>query len=113
VIPEGFTVFPCPAKPLTTIELMGCEEHRILRSDRAINARVRAIFSRLGSRAAKRRFIRGERAWLRYRRAACESRADVYEGGSLAKVVSAKCMADENLAHLRELKVFERNLRPK
>ena len=113
VISESFTAFPCPANPGTTIDLMGCAEHRILRSDEAINAKVRAIFTHLSSPASKGRFVRGERAWLAYRSAVCDSRADVYEGGSLAKVVFANCAAAENLAHLKDLRRFERDLRPK
>ena len=70
------------------------------------------IFSLLRTRAAKRRFVRGEHAWLTYRRAVCQSRADVYEGGSLAKVVFARCVAKENLAHLKDLRAFKLGLRP-
>lgn len=71
------------------------------------------IFSLLGSRASKGHFVRGERAWLTYRRAACGSRADVYEGGSAAGIVFLECAVDRNLAHLKELRTFERDLRPK
>ena len=114
VISEDFTLLPCPTKPKTTRDFEGCAEHRIVRSDRAINERVRVIFSRLSSRnASLGRFVRGERAWLTYRRAVCESRADVYEGGSAAGIVFAECVADKNLVHLKELRMFERDLRPK
>jgi uncharacterized protein YecT (DUF1311 family) len=114
VISEHFTVFPCPAKPLTTIELMGCAEQRLLRSDKAINSEARVIFAQLGRRSAKRRFVLGERAWLTYRKAACESRVDVYgEDASAAKVVFAECVAKANRAHLGELTQFARDLRRK
>jgi uncharacterized protein YecT (DUF1311 family) len=114
VIKESFTVLPCPANPKTTLELEGCAEHRILRSDAAINARVRTIFflvRRTRTAGAVARFVRGERAWLAYRRASCESRADVFEGGTAAGLVAANCVADVNDAHLKELRIFERNLR--
>jgi uncharacterized protein YecT (DUF1311 family) len=113
VINEKFTLLPCPPKPKTTRDFEGCAEERIVRTDRAINERAKAIFSRLRSRAAADRFVRGERAWLRYRQAACRSRADVYEGGSAAGVVFAECVATKNAAHLKELTAFERALRPK
>jgi uncharacterized protein YecT (DUF1311 family) len=113
VITESFTSLPCPAKPKTTRDFEGCAEHEIARTDQAINERVRVIFSRLRSRAAINRFVRGERAWLTYRGAACQSRADVYEGGTAAGVVFAVCVADKNLVHLKELRAFERDLRPK
>jgi uncharacterized protein YecT (DUF1311 family) len=114
VITEGFTLLPCPAKPKRTIDFEGCAEHRILRSDKAINHRVAVIFSLLGSRrnaAARVRFVQGERAWLKFRRAVCGSRSDVYEGGSAAPLAFAECEVGKNVAHLRELKAFERALR--
>jgi uncharacterized protein YecT (DUF1311 family) len=114
VISEGFTLLPCPAHPKTTIDLEGCAEHRLVRSDRAINERVRAIFALLGRRrsaAARARFVRGETAWLVYRRAVCASRADVYEGGSAGPLAAAECQADRNAGHLRDIEAFERALR--
>jgi uncharacterized protein YecT (DUF1311 family) len=114
VISEGFTLLPCPAKPKSTIDFEGCSEHRILKSDRAINRVARVIFSRrLGSRSARARFVRAERAWLMYRRTACESRADMFEGGSAAILVYGECVEAKNRGHLKELRAFERNLRPK
>jgi uncharacterized protein YecT (DUF1311 family) len=113
VIVEHFTLLSCPAKPKTTRDFEGCAEHKIVRSDKALNERVRVIFSRLRSRAAVGRFVLGERAWLTYRRAVCESRADVYEGGSASGIVFAECVADMNHAHLKELRTFGRALRLK
>ena len=106
VISEQFTLLPCPAKPVSTLDFVGCAEHRIIRSDKAINATVEAIFARLRgtSTGATRRFVRSERAWLAYRRAVCESRSDIYEGGSAAGIVFAKCVADRNTAHLNDLR---------
>jgi uncharacterized protein YecT (DUF1311 family) len=114
VIAEQFTLLPCPGKAKTTVELEGCAEHRILRLDKAINQQVRVIFSLLRSRrstAATARFVRGEHAWLTYRRSVCGSRTDVYEGGSAAGVLFAECVADNNAAHLTGLRAFRRELR--
>jgi uncharacterized protein YecT (DUF1311 family) len=114
VIVERFTPLPCPAKPQTTLEYEGCAEHRILRTDAAINARVEAIFvllKRVRSAAAQSNFVRGERAWLVYRQAVCKSRADLYEGGTAAGLAAATCTANANDAHLRDLRTFARDLR--
>jgi uncharacterized protein YecT (DUF1311 family) len=114
VVSESFTLLPCSAKPKTTLDFEGCAEHRIVRSDRAINAQVKTIFSLLQrnrSRSAQVRFVRGEGAWLVYRRTLCASRADVYEGGSESQVVFADCEAGINAAHLKELRTFARELR--
>jgi uncharacterized protein YecT (DUF1311 family) len=113
VIVEHFTLLRCPAKPTSTLDFEGCAEHRTLESDDAINRRVKTVSRRLSSAAARRSFIDSERAWLTYRRTVCDSRAYVYEGGSAARIVFAKCVADRNLAHLKDLATFERNLRSK
>ena len=107
VISEGFTLLPCPATPRSTLDFEGCAQHKILKSDRAINAVAGKIFRQLGTRTARARFVRAERAWLTYRRAACKSRADLFEGGSAAGILFAECVAAKNRAHLRELKAFE------
>jgi uncharacterized protein YecT (DUF1311 family) len=109
MISEQFTLLPCPAKPKSTLAYEGCAERRILRSDKAINERARVIYDNL-SATGRARFVKAERAWLTYRRALCESRADLYYGGSAATLVFAKCVADENDAHLKELRAFERGL---
>ena len=103
VIAEGFTLLPCPPKPKpkSMLDLEGCAQHRILESDRAINKLVRKIFRSRSSAASRERFVRGERAWLTYRRAVCKSRADVYEGGSAAGLVFVTCVVDRNLGPSR------------
>lgn len=110
VIKEGFTLLPCPKNPQTTLALEGCAEHRIVKSDAVINAKVKRIYALLGSEASKTRFVLGERAWLKARRATCLSRADLYEGGTLAGVVFANCVADLNDAHVKDLRAFEKAL---
>jgi uncharacterized protein YecT (DUF1311 family) len=114
VITEIFTPLPCPAKPVSTLDIEGCLERRILASDAAINKRVRFIFLLLksgGSARAVGHFVRGERAWLAYRRAVCTSRSDIYEGGTAAPLAYAHCAIDLNATHLKELMAFEHELR--
>jgi uncharacterized protein YecT (DUF1311 family) len=111
VISEGFTLLPCPPEPKSTLDFEGCAEHKIVRSDRAINELVGVIFSRHLSAAGRRRFVPSERAWLTYRRSVCASRADIYEGGSAAGIVFAECVVAKNSAHLKDLRAFERGLR--
>ena len=110
VIKEGFTLLPCPKNPRTTLALEGCAEHRIVKSDAVINAKVKAIYRKLRTDAAKTHFVAGEKAWLAYRRASCQSRSDVYEGGTLAAVSFGNCVADVNDAHVKDLTAFLRDL---
>jgi uncharacterized protein YecT (DUF1311 family) len=79
--------------------------------ERAITDEVRSIKSTHMSAPARARFLRTERAWLAYRKALCESRRDLYEGGSAARVVFVECMAGESVEHLTELRAFNRDLR--
>jgi uncharacterized protein YecT (DUF1311 family) len=102
VVHEAFTPLPCPMHPSATLELEGCDEQAILKSDRAINADARAIFNLLAP-SERAGFVAGERAWLRYRRLSCAAEASKYAGGTLAGVVDAGCVVSRNRAHVRDL----------
>ena len=112
-IKETFTKLPCPAKPKTTLQLMGCAGKRIMHSDEEINKRVRAVWTLLKTAAPRTRFVAAERAWFAFRRAFCLSRADVFAGGTLAKVQYAECVGDVNRTHARELQQFQKALTKK
>ena len=111
IISEDFTLLPCPARPKSTLDFEGCAEHEILESDKTINMVAREIFRTLATRTARARFVRAEKAWLTYRRAACASRKDLYEGGSASVIVSGDCVVAQNRAHAKELEAFDRRLR--
>jgi uncharacterized protein YecT (DUF1311 family) len=114
VIHEKFTPLPCPkskAEAETTLGMEGCSEQVILKSDAKIDAVAKEIFARLGSNAARRRFVTAQRAWLTYRNADCESVSDKYEGGTLAGVVGADCAAKRTTRHLIEIRAFEQLLK--
>ena len=110
-ISESFTLLPCPTRPKSTIELEGCAEREILKSDNAINRVAGEIFRRLGTRGARARFVRAEKAWLTYRKATCASRKDLFEGGSASVIVFPDCLVTQNQAHLRDLRTFDQRLR--
>jgi hypothetical protein len=42
-----------------------------------------------------------------------QSRADMYYGGSAAGIVFARCVAEANATHLKDLRAFERSIGPK
>lgn len=108
VIHERFTLLPCPAsKPdKSQLDLEGCAEHDIVRTDRRIDALARTVFGLLPDTAARRRFVTAQRAWLAFRTADCLSVSDKYEGGTLAALVDATCTADRSRQHLKELRAF-------
>jgi uncharacterized protein YecT (DUF1311 family) len=111
VIREDFTLLPCPKHPKTTLELEGCAEHAIVRTDRKIDRVAKAIFTRLGDDAARRRFVDAQTAWLAYRHADCASVSDKYEGGTLAGLVAASCTADRSTQRLKDVRAFDHLLR--
>jgi len=102
VIHETFTPLPCPMHPGTTIEIEGCYEQDILKTDRQINAAAKAIFFKLRA-DARAGFVQSEKAWLVYRRAGCAAEASKYAGGTLSGVVDAACTANRNKTHVRDL----------
>jgi uncharacterized protein YecT (DUF1311 family) len=109
-IKETFTLLPCPKHPVSTLELEGCAEHRIVALDRKIDAKAQAIWKKLPSAGAKAHFVAAERSWFAYRRATCLSRADLNAGGTLAVIDYASCVVDLNATHLVDLTRFLKDL---
>jgi uncharacterized protein YecT (DUF1311 family) len=112
VVKETFSPLPCSGSPghRSTLQLEGCAEQQILRSDRQINTLNKTIFGKLPSNSARRDLIAGHRAWLAYRRAYCLSVSDVFQGGTEAGVVAADCTASVNSQHVANLRTFLRDL---
>ncbi len=110
VIHESFTPLRC--NPNNTLGMEGCAEHQVLKTDAQINAEVKVVFKLLRSNQARVHFVAAERAWLSYRTATCNSRSDLFEGGSQAVVIYAQCEVTLNKVHLADLKQFADSLRP-
>ncbi len=110
VVHTALTSLPCPKHPTTTVELEGCAGQAILATNRAINARAKAIFGLLRTRSARVAFVSSERAWLRFRKGSCTTQASFYDGGSAQPVVYANCLAARNRTHLRDLAELETTL---
>ena len=111
VIHEPFTPLPCPMHPVSTLDIEGCQERALLRSDRTVDASARAVFYLLRSRSARTDFVRGERSWLAYRRSSCAAEASKYAGGTAEPVEFAACELTRNHVHLGELSALLRTLR--
>jgi uncharacterized protein YecT (DUF1311 family) len=109
-IHEAFTPLPCPHTRVSTLDMEGCLERDILRTDRVIDARRRRVLALLND-DGRRAFVRAERAWLTYRRAACEAAASRFAGGTFAGVSLAACYADQNRRHASELAATARGLK--
>lgn len=105
---EVFTLLPCDQ--VTTIGLEGCAEHQILHLDASINTLRRHLFSTLRTSVSQKDFVDAEIAWTAYRSSSCHSEADIYQGGTLAPVVFANCLARSDQRHLIALHEFAAQL---
>ena len=111
VIHEPWTPLPCPAHPKSTIEIESCLERAIMRSDRRIDGSAARIFHLLRRKSDRVAFVRGERAWLLYRRQSCSAEASIYRGGSAEPVALLACQKARNRRHLADLDAMEHTLK--
>ena len=110
VIHEPFTPLPCPLHPDTTLDVEGCQERRVLRTDRTINTRVRTIFRLLRTETGRVAFVTGERSWLRYRRQSCAAQASRFGGGTAHGIAFLTCTIQRNKSHLVDLAALKNAL---
>jgi uncharacterized protein YecT (DUF1311 family) len=104
---------PCPTDPKakqSTIGLERCNENNVYRTNATINRTTSEIGETLSDRRAKALFITSEKKWQEYRRAECESEADLYRGGSAQRAVFAKCLYEINREHIDRLEEERRFL---
>jgi uncharacterized protein YecT (DUF1311 family) len=113
VIHETFTPLPCSGAPgqRTTLQMEGCAEKQILKSDTQVNQLAAEIFSILRDDRARRDFNAAQLAWLNYRKADCFSVSDLFEGGTEAGVLDAQCVASRNTQRVKDLRAFHQALR--
>ena len=111
-IHEKFTPLPCTGAPAhrTTLEMEGCAEKQILRTDTQVNVLEAEIFQLLGDDRARRDLNAAQHAWLGYRKADCLSMSDLFEGGTESPVVDAQCVASRNNQRIKDLRAFKHDL---
>ena len=104
-------LYLCPAHPSSTIEIEGCLEKAISRSDRRIDKSAARIFGLLRQAPDRVAFVQGEREWLSYRRHSCKAEGSIYRGGSAEPIAFLTCEKRRNLQHIADLAAMERTLR--
>jgi uncharacterized protein YecT (DUF1311 family) len=105
VIHESFTLLACPKRPATTAQIEGCAEHRVLATDKTIDALNTKIFAKL-RKAGRATFVKTNADWVTYRNAACATEASIYSGGSVQPVAYANCLVSIDNSHVTELKAM-------
>jgi uncharacterized protein YecT (DUF1311 family) len=111
MIREPWTPLPCPTRPTSTVEIEGCLQRAVSRSDYRVDAKTAAIYRLIRRSSDRTAFVEGEQAWLRYRRRSCSATASVYRGGSAEPVAFLRCEQNRNTRHLADLVDTERTLR--
>src|SRR3569832_804817 len=101
----SFSVLPCPLLPYSTVDVVGCQEHRVLRTDRAIDAQAKTILGLLRTEGARSSFVAGGRSWLHYRRRLCSAEASRTAGGTAHAVALLDCPRAQPVAPRRPRRV--------
>lgn len=90
---KGALSEPCLDQPgsETTVGSVQC----LLAEERGWSAQLDAALARGRANAPRAQFLqRSQEAWTAWREAECRYQASLYEGGSLARVLTASCRAD-------------------
>ena len=112
VIPKDEGMLPCDPKDQSTLGIEGCLEEQVAELHGQINALAATIFRKLRTRPSRQRFVDGEAEWLHFVGVVCNSRSDIYEGGSAAPIAAGNCAIDRAREHLTDLKSFDSVLSP-
>jgi uncharacterized protein YecT (DUF1311 family) len=104
--------FPCPKRPISTIDIEACSARRLRRLNARANVLINLIWSRLPDSVGRSYFVKAERAWSNYADNECTSRSlawstpedpHFYVGGTSAGPKYGACMEKLTAAHIRDL----------
>ena len=111
VVKEKFTALPCTGAPShrSTLEMEGCAEHRVLTSDKTINALNARVFGTLETNRARTGFIASNTHWVAYRDDFCTTSGIRYAGGTEQPVAVVTCLSALNDEHVNDLKTLLRD----
>src|SRR5689334_7750492 len=73
--------FPCPSKPISTVDIESCEAHKQLSLGREFNRLTASLWPLLDA-TGRRNFASAHRAWLTYSRQECVVDAREVIGGT-------------------------------
>ena len=101
--PHSVANFPCPRKPISTVDIEACEGQQLLQVDREFNKQAAVLWSVLDP-PGRQEFSRAHAAWLTYRDQWCHLAARAYLGGTAAGVVAGQCQTTLTAAWVKEVK---------
>ena len=100
--------FPCPSKPISTLDLEACEAHKQLALAREFNRLTASLWPLLDA-TGRREFATAHRAWLKYSGQECAVDAREVLGGTAAGVILAACEATATRARVKEVAAILRD----
>ena len=101
---------PCAPEAQRSPQLMACAE----REFRQATAELTRVRAELGADLEPRSRVKlraTERAWLRYRKANCDTEASIHEGGTIQPLIELRCMARVTRERAAELRAQIQTLR--
>ena len=93
------------SEALTQTRMNECAHEDYLREEQLLVKNTQHLMTQLDA-SKQRSFKVVQRTWFRFRRQQCDFEASRYEGGSIAPMVYATCMADLTQQRNKELKVI-------
>ncbi len=95
----------CVQKAQTTPDSVGCATDETARWDKRLNAAYQRIMASPQWSTATMTLVRdAQRTWLAYRAAKCSAEGELEaEGGTLARISAANCVANETALRAAEL----------
>lgn len=100
--PNSVAALPCPAHPVSTVDMEACAGRALLNLDARFNAHAAALWSILDA-TGKRAFLRAQMAWLTYRKQECTVQSRAYLGDTAAPVTFGACEIDLTRTRLAEV----------
>lgn len=101
---------PCAPGAQRSPQLLACARRQLAEASRELE-RARADLSADLEPRTRQKLRAAERLWLRYRKANCDSEADIYEGGTIQPLIQLRCMARVTRERAAELKAQAQTLR--
>jgi len=101
-VPQKQVSDPC-ANPQNTVQMRDCASKQYQEADAELNRTYKKVMSALDDNEQKALLQKAQKAWLQYRDAYADFKADLYRGGTIAPQIKLICLTDITKARSLEL----------
>ena len=104
---QSLSVTPC-GKYGTQAEALACARRDYEKAEAEMDEVYEQLVTELAGRdgEGRRKLEEAQSLWLQYRKAACESEASIYEGGSMRPAIYTGCLAGVTRERANRLRRF-------